>query len=103
LKGDPVQETRDDRGAAVGLAPPAAPARAADPQPDTAHALALALTAEACQANGASGDDTRIAGELNGRLADSPRLGGSVTAYQISCARAIVAQVRARKLNERAA
>ncbi|BEL06085.1 hypothetical protein Q0Z83_042760 [Actinoplanes sichuanensis] len=90
----------------VGLITAVSPAAAAA-EPDqplsTEQVVALALTAVTCQPDGPTTQDSQLAATLNTRLNNSPRLGDTVTAYQVSCARAIVAAVRARKLNERAA
>jgi hypothetical protein len=64
--------------------------------------VSAAIPSAPCQPGGATSTDSAIADllrpSMNGR-----RLGSAVTGYAISCARAIVANVRARGLNQRAA
>jgi hypothetical protein len=55
-----------------------------------------------CQPDGPASADDATAAALRPSMTGS-RLGGSVTGYSISCARAIVANVQARALNQRAA
>ena len=55
-----------------------------------------------CQPGGPASADSAIASALRPAMTGR-RLGGSVTGYSISCARAIVANVQARGLNQRAA
>jgi hypothetical protein len=64
-----------------------------------AHA---AIASAPCQPDGPSSADNAAATALR-RLMTGSRLGASVTGYNISCARAIVANVQARGLNQRAA
>jgi hypothetical protein len=77
------------------------PAHAGGPQAAAALAMAPIPTAP-CQPGGVSAADNTMAdavrASMNGR-----RLGRSVTGYSISCARAIVGNVRARGLDQRAA
>ncbi|MEV4637539.1 VCBS repeat-containing protein [Actinoplanes sp. NPDC049548] len=55
-----------------------------------------------CQPDGVSATDQAIAERVRPAM-NGPRLGRSVDGYHISCARAIVGNVRARGLNQRAA
>ncbi|GGQ48317.1 hypothetical protein GCM10010166_15630 [Couchioplanes caeruleus subsp. azureus] len=61
-----------------------------------------AIPSAPCQPAGVAAADTAIADQLR-PLMNGPRLGASVTGYNISCARAIVSNVRTRGLGERAA
>jgi hypothetical protein len=63
---------------------------------------AAAIRPAPCQPDGVSPDDHAVADRLRPAM-NGPRLGRSVTGYHISCARAIVSNVRARGLNQRAA
>ncbi|OJF10583.1 FG-GAP repeat domain-containing protein [Couchioplanes caeruleus] len=61
-----------------------------------------AIPSAPCQPDGVAGVDTVIADRLR-PLMNGRRLGAAVTGYHISCARAIVSNVRTRGLDERAA
>jgi hypothetical protein len=99
--------------AAVGVllaAGTAGPALAVDPDPQSgppvtdAMVAQLALTALACQDGGPSAADGAVAAAVTGQIDGSPsRMGGSINAYQVSCARAIVDKTRTKGLPERAA
>ncbi|MFI7597462.1 FG-GAP repeat domain-containing protein [Actinoplanes sp. NPDC049681] len=66
-------------------------------------AIAAAATPFApCQPEGVSAADTAVAATVRPGM-NGVRLGQAVSGYNISCARAIVSNVRARGLNERAA
>jgi hypothetical protein len=67
-----------------------------------AQAVTLALTAVPCRDDGPSAGDSEVAAAVRGQIQNT-RMGGTISAYQVSCARAIVEQVRARRLTERAA
>ena len=94
--------------ATVLIAAPLHAAAAAGPDDPTggpvseSRAAALALTSVPCQDDGPSGADSTTAAAVRDRITNS-RMGGTISAYQVSCARAIVTQVRARGLTERAA
>ncbi|MCO8277493.1 VCBS repeat-containing protein [Actinoplanes sp. TRM 88003] len=75
--------------------------------PGSAGSAALArasavIPSAPCQPDGVSAADDTVARQLRPVL-NGRRLGDSVSGYSISCARAIIASVRARGLNERAA
>jgi hypothetical protein len=63
---------------------------------------AAAIPFAACVPGGPTSGDTAIAGQLRPAM-NGPPLGGALTAYSISCARAIVQTTRARGLGQRAA
>jgi len=64
--------------------------------------MAAAIPSAPCQPGGVTAADGAVADRLRPFM-DGRRLGGSVTGYNVSCARAIVGNVRARGLNQRAA
>jgi hypothetical protein len=94
------------RAFTLGLAVIAGAATAATPTPQTDLAVgqlaAAAIPFTACVPGGPTSGDTAIADQLRPAM-NGPRLGRSLTAYSISCARAIVQTTRARGLDQRAA
>jgi hypothetical protein len=64
-------------------------------------APAAAATSNPCVSGGATAADADIATDLNKVL--SGKLDGAMTAYRVSCARAVIAEVERRGLPERAA
>jgi len=72
------------------------------PSPAAASApVAPASTRSACVAGGPTASDAALATSLNGAL--SAKMSGSLDAYRVSCARAVVNQVKKRGLGARAA
>jgi hypothetical protein len=63
---------------------------------------AAAIPSAPCQPDSVSSADNVIANRLRSAM-NGPRLGSAVNGYHISCARAIVSNVRARGLHQRAA
>ncbi|PNE13082.1 hypothetical protein B1H26_42470, partial [Amycolatopsis sp. BJA-103] len=70
---------------------------AADPVTDEMAANLIALP---CVAGGPTPSDASLANELNPLLGNKMR--GHMNAYRVSCARAIIDEVKAREFNERA-
>ncbi|MFC6023764.1 hypothetical protein ACFP2T_47385, partial [Plantactinospora solaniradicis] len=85
--------------AAVGLTP--SPAHAEPDEATTRALLANAYQTAACDPNGVSSADNAMASQLNPQL--NGTLDGYLNGYRVSCARMIVAAVKARGLNQRAA
>ncbi|WP_202818912.1 hypothetical protein, partial [Actinosynnema sp. ALI-1.44] len=85
-------------GVATAEQPPTTPPH--DPR-IAGSAQRLAIRIAPCDPNGPSGTDRTMADQLNPQLRN--KMAGYMDAYRVSCARAIVQQVRARGYNQKAA
>jgi hypothetical protein len=86
-----------------GAAASAVPAGSAVPGPaGPPVSAAEAATLHALSCGGTIDSDTQIANAVRSQM-NGPRLGSAITAYNVSCARAIVAAVHGEGLDERAA
>ncbi|MFI7373976.1 hypothetical protein ACIBSW_28190 [Actinoplanes sp. NPDC049668] len=96
-------------GAAVAavLLTAAAPSHAAAPGPGPAGppvplSMVASIAYAQCVSGGATSADTTVANQLRGRM-NGRRLGASLSAYHVSCARVITATAAGRGLDKRAA
>jgi hypothetical protein len=67
----------------------------------SAPAQAASIPTAPCSAQGVSDADKNLAKEISPKLTDD--LAGNIDGYQVSCARAVVDQVKARGMDEKAA
>ena len=88
--------------AAGSLLVPASAQAGGPPSAAKSMIAAMAIPSAPCQPDGVAAADDAIAGRLR-PLMNGRRLGRSVGGYHISCARAVVDNVKARGLGERAA
>ncbi|WP_199512032.1 FG-GAP repeat domain-containing protein [Nucisporomicrobium flavum] len=104
MAGDAVQVRAVVAAALVaGSLIAATPAYAAARETSAVPGMAAAAAPSApCQPAGVSAADRAVADHLRAAMT-GPRMGSAVTGYNISCARAVVSNVRARGLNQRAA
>ncbi|WP_283137938.1 hypothetical protein, partial [Rhizohabitans arisaemae] len=70
--------------------------------PPVPAAMAATLASAACVPGGETSDDAAIANQLRPQM-NGPRLGRSVNAYNVSCARIVTTTTRSRNLDKRAA
>ncbi|WP_214105321.1 FG-GAP repeat domain-containing protein [Acrocarpospora catenulata] len=97
-------------GGLLASAAGAVPARATEPTPSVPGPagspvpaeLAAALAYAACVPGGETAADTAVANQVRPSM-NGPRLGRSVNAYNVSCARVITRTVKGRGLDKRAA